>query len=276
MVETKPVKARQASSKAEPEQDVELDFGTKMVRFWKMVRNFIRENTSFDDSIASMDNYEYVDTQQYKNCLATCCEEAGLEMVMDLHETDTDVKVTSNGAMMLICKCHVTIKFTDGVNYRNYSSFGIGISRGGGHAGTIAITNALRNFITSNYMVPTSANEGDDIRQNAKEAKTTYMTEGQKEAKKEELLEKTANTVKNTTIMMGNTILDIAKKVIEHEGIEQDKKDKIVEFVAKYYNGDDPIPLDPEKTGKTDLWICEKKLATSRYATMEKWINNAE
>ena len=151
-------------------------------------------SVKFDGYISKI-NYAYADTQQYKQVLAKCALDCGLLFGMDVNpkvladDGELTSMVAANCFMQrwedfdrvlngpkkeeeaglkrskFLAYCvdvEITLTFVPTHESRTFHTVGFGVGTQG-NAPSIAITNALRNFITNNFLIDNKGRDGDDV-----------------------------------------------------------------------------------------------------------------
>lgn len=151
-------------------------------------------SVKFDGYISNI-NYSYADTQQYKQVLAKCCLDCGLVFSMDVNPTvlsddgepismaasqcfmqrweefdrvlngpkTADEAGVKRSKFLAYCvDVEMTLTFVPTRESRKFHTVGYGVGTQG-NAVSIAVTNAMRNFITNNFLIDNKGRDGDDV-----------------------------------------------------------------------------------------------------------------
>lgn len=218
------------------------------------------KNLKFDSTVDNI-NYDYVDTQQYKELIGRCCDKVGIGVVYNTKNEDLQIQFDQKGTMIFIAKLNVEITFfdpfldfADKSNQFVVNAFGMGVSRGSGYAVGIAQTNAIRNLLTNQFMIPTSDRESDDVREGIQPI--AYLTDSAKNAKREELLERTKSTSQFATVQYGTIVYARIQETLKKD-IDPAFRETLERFVDNKFINGKPIP-QPEDDS---LWIVKKSAA---------------
>lgn len=246
-------------------------FTSKMAALGSMMRENARENLKFDSNIGNID-YDYVDTQQYKNLLGKCCDALGLRVSCKSETMQFKAEYNPSGKLQLIALVSTTITIVDEdasgqtVNTHTFSSCGVGVSTGGGYAVSIAVTNSIRNAIVNEFMLPTSDRD-DDVRLNQERNQASFLTDEKKAEKREQLLKSTKNESEHATLMFAKVIKKRIESTLEGDVPEEFKK-KLESFLkSKYDENGDPILLE----GSDSNWIVKTKAANAILEDLDKY-----
>lgn len=237
----------EAMETIEPEE--ELAFRDRMLALGQLIRDNYQDLLKFDSSIDNI-SYDYVDTQQYKLLLGKTCDLCGIGFNFDVYDKNIDVRETGS-TLTIIASVSAVMTFygkNDGESM-SIETVGFGLSKGSGHALTNACTNAMRIGITDTFLLATNDRDSDDVK-NLSNAKD-YLTQDQKKEKKKELLDKTKNEEKQSTILYGEVLRDRAKSVIDAQAGPAEFRTILEKFLEnKYDENGKPLPFtnDPNET----------------------------
>lgn len=248
----------------------DITFAEKVIALGRLIRANAAENLKFDSNIGNI-NYDYVDTQQYKNLVAKCCDELGIGVGFNTKFLDYDSQKNDKGSFVYTVFAESSIVlYGSGKDEEVYfKGIGFGVSTGGGYAASIATTNSMRNILTNAFMLPTSDRE-DDVKLNApqNEAKA-YLSDTEKNEKREKLLAETKSTVEYATVQFGKIIRKRAEDVLKGE-VPDDFRATLTKFLESKYNEDgSPKTLE----GNDTMWIVKKTAATKILGDLDKYGN---
>lgn len=272
--ETKPTTTRRKPATKKPT----LAFFDKYLALQLLVREAL---TSMEpDKYIEHISYEYIDTQVYKDVLASCCQEVGLTYSVQYDDLQFlgVLEKTRNGSnnygvtvagTLLIQDEPVTYYDTyysrsDAPVLRNYvvhKAFGFGLGSGANCVSS-AQTNAMRNMIVNGLLVKTAfdddvadANKNNDEKPKVK----SYVTDEQKEVAKAKV--KSDNKA-SVTYVQGPAAKDLYERLIEALNDEEiklgEKTEAAFEKLVGDHFGSDGTPK--EKDGHLTL---TKKTFTS-------------
>lgn len=270
---SEPTKAveTQESENVEQEPNVpELTFAEKVIALGQLIRANAAENLKFDSNIGNI-NYDYVDTQQYKNLVAKCCDELNIGVGFSTRFLEHSIDKNDKGSFVytMIVESNIELYGTTDEEREGFTGVGFGVSTGGGYAASIATTNSMRNILTNAFMLPTSDRE-DDVKLNApqNEAKA-YLSDTEKNEKREKLLEETKSTVEYATVQFGKIIRKRAEDVLKGE-VPDDFRATLTKFLSsKYDENGSPKTLE----GNDTMWIVKKTAATKILGDLDKYGN---
>ena len=140
-----------------------LPFNVRLRQLGTLIRSTASDVLQFDSNVSNID-YDYVDTQQYKKFLGACCDQVdGIMFSCDTEHPHVEVQFDNKGIMIFVVDLTMRFTFYDVYtdDYIENTGCGLGVSRGSNYALTIAQTNAIRNYITNNFLLPTSDREMD-------------------------------------------------------------------------------------------------------------------
>ena len=254
-------------------------------------------NVKFDGYIDKI-NYSYADTQQYKTLLVRCATDCGLFVGISTREASKDADgyyydyrwLTSKEAVdealngprhkdmpkrsrMIACVVDGQITFTfvgtgESVSY-NISGMGVGTQ---GNCMSIAITNALRNFITNNFMLDNKGRDGDDVAANfamdniSNKAKRQYVSDAEKKEMKEDIISEKSEEAKYATTTYMNNLYPKLVKACE---MSSEFKESAAKAMGKAFADGKPVTRE----GDEDHSIMPRKNATKLMREAEEIIN---
>ena len=245
-------------------------FPMRMAQLGALIRERAKEVLKFDSNVDNI-NYDYVDTQQYKNLLGVCCDKVGVGFQLRTYNEHLSTQTDAKGTIIYIVNLNMEMSFfdpfeptEDGLTARFMSnSFGMGVSRGNSYAAGIAQTNAMRNLITNTFMIPTNDREGDDVRAGIQP--TAYLTDSEKAAKREELLDKTKSSSLFATVQYGNIVYSRIQETLKKD-IDPEFRKTLERFVDNKFINGKPIP-QPEDDS---LWIVKKSAANKILSDLDE------
>ena len=250
----------------EKEEKTIGEFPLRMAQLGALIRERAKEVLKFDSNISNID-YDYVDTQQYKNLVGICCDATGIGFTLNVKNCDTQVSTDNSGKMTFVSTVNVEIEFFDpfGMSDKTFKStaYGLGVSRGGGYSAAIAQTNAIRNLLTNTFMLPTSDRDSDDVRANVSPA--VYLTDSEKAAKREQLLNSTKSTSLFATVQYGNIVYTRIKETL-NKNISPEFRETLERFLENKFVDGKPIPQEEDES----LWIVKKTAANKILADLDE------
>lgn len=209
-------------------------------------------SVKFDGYISNI-NYAYADTQQYKQVLAKCALDCGLIFGMDVckyepfkdsygvsqytadkgfvqYEEDFDRalngprKEDEPKRSKFIAYCaDVDMHFTFFPTHesRTFHTIGFGVGTQG-NAPSIAITNAMRNFITNNFLIDNKGRDGDDVAAANLEtlkdkAESTFVSQEKKESIKADIVAQKKTEAKHATVTYAKALYAKLKAASEED-----------------------------------------------------------
>lgn len=243
------------AEEVEPEIDIKsLPFDERFQMLGAMIREKAGAYLKFDSTIENI-GYDYVDTQQYKVLLASCCDALGIAFSCEFYNTNVQMEKDNKGVMVYMANTSARFNFKEGIDTRvSMMAEGFGVSRNGSVV-TIAQTNAMRGFITNNFLLPTNDRDFDDVKQNMKTE--TFFTDSEKAEKREQLLNATKSTAEYANIKYGEILYARAMETMDK--MPDDFKNKLNHFIEKNYEDGKPIPLE----GSDNLWKVKKTAANA-------------
>ena len=253
-----------------PVENEVASFPMRMAQLGALIRERAKEVLKFDSNVDNI-NYDYVDTQQYKNLLGVCCDKVGVGFQLRTYNEHLSTQIDAKGTIIYIVDLSMELSFFDpfvsteqAMTARFTSNaFGMGVSRGNSYAAGIAQTNAVRNLITNMFMIPTNDREGDDVREGIKPA--AYLTDTEKAAKREELLDKTKSSSLFATVQYGNIVYARIQETLKKD-IDPAFRETLERFVENKFINGKPIP-QPEDDS---LWIVKKSAANKILSDLDE------
>lgn len=243
----------------------ELPFEKRFQMLGAMIREKAGSTLKFDSTIENI-SYDYVDTQQYKVLLASCCDALGITFICSFGDTQVQMERDNKGVMVYMAQTKLVVEFLDddGSTHatRHMTADGFGVSRNGSVV-TIAQTNAIRGFITNNFLLPTNDRDFDDVKSNMKAE--TFFTDSQKAEKREKLLNATKSTAEYANIKYGEILYARAMETMDK--MPEDFKKKLNHFIEKNYEDGKPIPLE----GSDNLWKVKKTAANAVLGDIDQY-----
>lgn len=211
----------------------------------------------FDSMVDNID-YEYVDTQQYKAFIAMVADRFDLSFTWECSRAELDRFNNDKGKLcfQMIVSCSASFCDFHSDEYLTMDACGFGISIGNNYALSVAQTNAIRNFITNNFMLPTNDRDNDDMRNHIDTG--AFLTDKAKKEKREEALSKTATDNKYATMAYGKVLYSRIQETLEKE-IPEDFRNRLEKFAASKFDGGEPVPAEDAPT----MWCVTKKAAAA-------------
>lgn len=211
----------------------------------------------FDSTVDNID-YDYVDTQQYKTFIAMVADRFDLSFTWDCCRVDLERFNNDKGKLCFQIVAFCSASFCDfhSDEYLAMDACGFGISIGSHHALSIAQTNAIRNFMTNNFLLPTNDRDTDDMRNHIDTG--AFLTDKAKMEKREEALSKTATDNKYATMAYGKVLYSRIQETLEKE-IPEDFRNRLEKFAASKFDGGEPVPAEDAPT----MWCVTKKAAAA-------------
>lgn len=251
------------TEEVEPTVDIKsLPFDERFQMLGAMIREKAGAYLKFDSTIENI-GYDYVDTQQYKVLLASCCDALAITFACEFYGTDVQMEKDNKGVMVYMAQTTACFHFGDGRNVHvAMHADGFGVSRNGSVV-TIAQTNAMRGFITNNFLLPTNDRDFDDVKQNMKAE--TFFTDSQKAEKREQLLNATKSTAEYANLKYGEILYARAMETMDK--MPEEFKGKLQHFLDKNYEDGKPIPLE----GSDNLWKVKKTAANAVLGDIDKY-----
>lgn len=247
---------------AEDRTDVKsLPFEERFQMLGAMIREKAGATLKFDSTIDNI-GYDYVDTQQYKVLLASCCDALGIVFGCSFNCSSVTTDKDNKGITIYMATTTATFTFGYGEEKKFYYADGFGVSRNGSVM-TIAQTNAMRGFITNNFLLPTNDRDFDDVKQNMKAE--TFFTDSEKAEKREKLLNATKSTAEYPNLKYGEILYNRAMEVMDK--MPEDFKKKLNHFIEKNYEDGKPIPLE----GTDNLWKVKKTAANAVLGDIDQY-----
>lgn len=238
--------------------------------FCAYVRETAPSVLKFDSNVSNID-YDYVDTQQYKAFVGACADACDLSFSWStVGAPNLQVEVNDKGRQCFIVtlQCRATFWDKHSEQYLEVEAAGMGISMGNNYALSVAQTNAMRNFITNNFLLPTNDRDLDDMK--SKVDAGTYLTDKQKEEKRAVLLESTKSANEHATIMYGSVVSARIVSALQKE-LPADFREQLEKFLETKYDKVDgvyvPIPVE----GTPDAWIVKKKGANKLMSDLDEY-----
>lgn len=229
--------------------------GEQYIALGMLVRDTWKDVLEFDGYVDNI-NYSYVNTQQYKAFLGACCDRVGLGIVYDCGFHNTEVKANDKGQLTMISNVWVAITFTgNDLNGITVRGLGTGVSKGSGHASSIAETNALRNLITNTFMLPTNESD-DDVASNSKERINKWHTEQEKADIKDDIVSKKNNDY--ALVHFAKAVHQRIERALESDNIKGAFRAKLEKFMVDKFN-EDGSPITREEN--PDEWIVKMDAA---------------
>lgn len=253
-------------------------------------------SVKFDGYIDNI-NYSYADTQQYKMLLSRVATECGLIFSMNLNTTkQTDVidgvtlmvQTTDavdealNGSRLpdppkrkkfIAAEAIVDFTFTffltgESVTY-TCSGFGVGTQ---GNCVPIAYTNALRNFITNNFLLDNKGRDGDDVAANfvdtlVDKASKPYVTNDEKAAIKADIVAEQKDSAKYATITYATALYP---KLVAASEKDAEFKTRADAIIAKAYVDGKPV----QQPDDADHSIMKRAAAAKLMREAESIVND--
>lgn len=247
-----------------------MSFYERYHAFCAYVREKAPDVLKFDSNVSNID-YDYVDTQQYKAFVGACADACGISFSwatvgMPLLRIETNDKGRQCFIITIQCLATFWDKFSD--QRIEVEAAGMGISMGNNYALSVAQTNAMRNFITNSFLLPTNDRELDDMKSEIDTGK--FLTDKQKEERRTVLLESTKSVNEHATIMYGSVVSARILAALEKE-LPADFREQLEKFLeTKYTKIDgvyDPIPVE----GTPDAWIVKKKGANKLMSDLDEY-----
>lgn len=240
-----------------------LPFEERFQMLGAMIREKAGATLKFDSTIDNID-YDYVDTQQYKVLLASCCDALGIVFTCSFSDTQVQMEKDNKGVMVYMAQTTARLQFGDSEDPVSLvmHADGFGVSRSGSVV-TIAQTNAMRGFITNNFLLPTNDRDFDDVKQNMKAE--TFFTDSEKAEKREKLLNATKSTAEYPNLKYGEILYNRAMEVMDK--MPEDFKKKLNHFIEKNYEDGKPIPLE----GHDNLWKVKKTAANAVLGDIDQY-----
>lgn len=266
---TRPKKAvvEKVEEELQPEEGMQLEikdltFEQRFQMLGAMIREKAGSLLKFDSTIENI-SYDYVDTQQYKVLLASCCDALDIVFGCSFSGTQVQMEKDNKGVMVYMAQTSASFTFGEGNETKiTMAADGFGVSRNGSVV-TIAQTNAMRGFITNNFLLPTNDRDFDDVKQNMKAEK--FFTDSEKAEKREKLLNSTKSTAEYPNVKYGEVLYERAMSVMDK--IPEDFKEKLNRFIEKNYEDGKPIPLE----GSTNLWKVKKTAANAVLGDIDQY-----
>ena len=243
-----------------------MTFAEKYIALGRYIREKAPEVLKFDSNVSNID-YDYVDTQQYKAFVGMCCNVAGLGFQWETSNAEITFMADAKGKQVTMVKVSGVATIVGDINSGEQVSssvVGVGFNYNPAHCLSAAETNAMRNYLTNNFLIPTSDRDSDDMKSKIEVGK--YLTNEQKSEKRTELLEKTKSGSLYATITYGNVL---QKRIVETltKDIPEDFKAQLTKFMAEKFADDKPIPVE----GDESLWIVKKKAASAIMSDLDKY-----
>lgn len=233
---------------------------------------YVREQApkvlKFDSNVSNID-YDYVDTQQYKSFIGACADACGISFVWSMGYPNLRIEKNDSGKQIFIVTVEGMARFLDkdSDEFIEIGTCGMGCSYGNNYALSIAQTNAMRNFLTNNFLIPTNDRDTDDMKAAVSDKASKFLTEGQKSEKRSQLLDKTKSTSEYATLTYAKVVYDRIQATLAKEDVPEDFRARLTGFMESKFDGDKP--KSPE--GMDDVWCVKKKAANAIMSDLDEY-----
>lgn len=244
-------------------------FSERYYQLGKYVREKAPEVLKFDSNVDNID-YDYVDTQQYKTFIGMCADACGISFAWGSHYPDLQIATNDKGKQIFIVTILCTAIFMDRYSDEKIEieCGGMGTSFGNNYACSIAQTNAIRNFLTNNFLIPTNDRDTDDMKQSVNKS---WLTDSEKSEKREALLEKTKTVSEYATVSFGNVVASRIAETLKLETIPTDFRTTLENFRASKFTEKDGVYVPNTLEGSDTLWIVKKKAANKILSDLDEY-----
>lgn len=207
-----------------PEPTPVPSFGEKLLALQQIMQG-ASTGVSFDSAVTNL-NYEYADTQQYKQFLASAASAVRLVFKLDMTADFLGIinapklEVDPKASPSYAAQVNGTVTFYDADDMDKrviYDICGFGNNVQAGYCLGAAQTNALRNFILNQYLLDNKGREGDDVQVNADHAAqgNRFVSQGEKTQMKQGIVAEKA--AEYATDLYAKAL---GKKIIEARAIK--------------------------------------------------------
>lgn len=236
-----------------PEPTPVPSFGEKLLALQQIMQG-ASTGVSFDSAVTNI-NYEYADTQQYKQFLASAASAVRLVFKLDMTadflgiinapKIEADPKASPSYAAQV--NGTVTFYDADDMDKRViYDICGFGNNVQAGYCLGAAQTNALRNFILNNWFLDNKGREGDDQAFNAAPDSAKYVSPADKAQLRQGIADSKAEESKYATTLFAKALYD---RILEAQAFKPDFGAKMI---AKHFEADGtPKESTPGKSTMT-------------------------
>lgn len=250
-----PVADEKIEESSEPR--AELSFWERYQMLGAYVREQAPKVLKFDSNVSNID-YDYVDTQQYKSFLGMCADACDMSFTWSTYRPELTLAKNDNGKQIFIIIITGCATFRDKYSEERIELdiSGMGISVGNNYALSIANTNAIRNFITNNFLIPTNDRDNDDMK--ATIGDSNFLTDKAKAEQRKELLDSTKTVNEYATVAFGKVVYKRIEETLAND-IPADFRKTLEKFKASKFENGEPKRLD----GQKNVWIVKKKAANA-------------
>lgn len=219
----------------------------------------------FDSMVDNID-YEYVDTQQYKSFIAMMADRFDISFGWSCKYANLERFNNDKGkfCFQMLVTCQAS--FYDFYNEEviDVDACGFGVSIGNNYAMSVAQTNAIRNFITNNFLLPTNDRDNDDMRNHIDTG--AFLTDKTKAQKRDELLEKTKSDNKYATVAYGKVLYGRIQETLEKD-VPEDFRARLEKFAAAKFTDGEPTPAEDAP----NMWCVTKKAAAAVMSDLDSY-----